>query len=99
MKTLQLFGLTAYVIAMLSAGNVLADDLPLPADSTPQREQLQERMRNMTPEEQKLMRETSNDRRAQMESKQSARGDGMRGGGGGGMGGGRNRSSNTGMTP
>lgn len=106
MKAFQLIGLIALGIAMLGAGNVLADDLPLPADPAPQREQvrsmsseertayreqMQERMRNMTPEEQKLMRETSSDRRAQMEGKQSTRGDGMRRGGGGGMGGGRNR--------
>ncbi len=102
MKALQLIGLAAIGIAMLGAGSVLADDLPLPADPAQQREnmrsmsseertayreQLQERMRNMTPEEQKLMRETSSDRRAQMESKQSTQGSGMRRGSGGGGGG------------
>lgn len=97
MKTSHLFGLTVLGIALLGAGNALADDLPLPADSAP-REQLQERMRTMTPEEKKLMRETGSDRRAQMESKQSTRSEGMRrsGGGGRGKGGGRNRSANGG---
>lgn len=116
MKAFQVIGLTALGIAMLGAGNVLADDLPLPADPalqrdqvrsmsseerTAYREQMQERMRTMTPEEQRLMRETGSDRRAQMESKQSTRSEGMRRGGGGGRGkgGGRDRSSNTGVTP
>lgn len=71
--------------AMLGAGSVLADDLPLPADPAQQREkmrsmspedrtatreQMQERVRNMTPEEQKLMRETRSDARTPMENQQ-----------------------------
>jgi hypothetical protein len=102
MKALQFIGLAAIGIAMLGAGSVLAEELPLPTDATTPREQLQEHMRSMTPEEQKLMRETSSDRRAQMESKQSTQGSGMRrssGGGGRGKGGGRNRSANEGVTP
>lgn len=102
MTVLSIIRSTAVGIALLGAGNVLAEDLPLPADSAPQREQMQDRMRNMTPEEQQLMRETSSDRRAQMESKQSAQGSGMRrgsGGGGRGKGGGRHQSANGGLTP
>lgn len=101
MNAIRFIGLTAIGIAMLGAGSALAEELPLPTDATP-REQLQERVRNMTPEEQRLMRETSSDRRTQMESKQSTQGSGMRRGGGGGgrgKGGGRNRSANEGVTP
>src|SRR3989304_9430304 len=55
-------------VAMLGAGSVLADDPPLPTDPAQGREQMQERVRNMTPEEQKLMRETRSDGRARMEN-------------------------------
>lgn len=102
MTVLSIISSTVISIALLGVGSALAEDLPLPADSTPWREQMQERMRNMTPEEQRLMRETSSDRRAQMENKQSTQGSGMRRGGGGGgrgKGGGRNRSANEGVTP
>ncbi len=102
MKVLPMIRSATISIALLGAGSALAEDLPLPANSTPQREQMQERMRSMTPEEQRIMRETSSDRRAQMESKQSTEGNGMRRGGGGGgrgKGGGRNRASNEGVTP
>lgn len=50
------------------------------------REQMQERVRAMTPEEQRLMRETGVDARARMESRQSAQGDGTRRGSGEGGG-------------
>ncbi len=100
MNALRFIGLTAIGVAMLGAGSVLAEELPLPTDATTPREQLQERMRSMTPEEQRLMRETSSDRRTQMESKQSTQSSGMRRGSGGrGMGGGRKRSDNSGVTP
>lgn len=102
MTVLSIIRSAAIGIAMLGAGSALADDPPLPADSAPQREQMQERMRSMTPEEQRLMRETSSDRRTQMESKQPTQGSGMRRGGGGGgrgKGGGRNPSANEGVTP
>lgn len=90
MKAAQYLGFTVIGIAMLGAGSVLADDLPLPTDPAQQREkmrslgseertayreQMQERMRNMTPEEQKLMRETRSDGRARLENQQ---GEGMR---------------------
>ncbi len=66
------------------------------------REQIQERMRSMTPEEQKLMRDSSADGRIRLENSQRGQDAGMRGGygrgyesrqggGGRGMGGGRNR--------
>lgn len=102
MTALSIIRSTAIGIAMLGAGSVLAGELPLPTDAMTPREQLQERMHNMTPEEQRLMRETSSDRRAQMENKQSTQGSGMRRGGGGGgrgKGGGRNRTANEGVTP
>ncbi len=103
MQAAQYLRLTVIGVAMLNAGSVMAEDLPLPTDPVQQREnvrsmssddrtayreQMQERMRSMTPEEQKLMRETSVDGRARMENRQSAQGDGMRRGGreGGGYG-------------
>ena len=85
MKATQYFRFTVIGIALLNAGLVLADDLPLPTDPAQQREQMrgmsaeertayreqmQERMRNMTPEEQKLMRETRSDGRERMENPQ-----------------------------
>lgn len=101
MKAIRFIGLAAIGIAMLGADSALAEELPLPTDATTPREQLQERMRTMTPEEQRLMRETSSDRRTRMESKQSSQDRGMRRGGGGGgrgKGGGRNRSASAGVT-
>lgn len=101
MNATRFIGLSAIGIAMLGTGSVLAGELPLPADATTSREQMQERMRTMTPEEQRLMRETSSDRRIQMESKQTSQDRGMRRGGGGGgrgKGGGRNRSADVGAT-
>ena len=85
MKAAQYFKASVFGIAILGAGSVLAEDLPLPADPAQQREtmrsmspedrtayreQMQERVRNMTPEEQKLMRETSADGRARVENRQ-----------------------------
>lgn len=67
MKAIRFIGLAAIGIAMLGADSALAEELPLPTDATTPREQLQERMRTMTPEEQRLMRETSSDRRTRME--------------------------------
>lgn len=96
MQATQYLRLTVISVAMLGAGLALAEEMPLPTepaqqrenirgmstdDRTAYREQMQERMRSMTPEEQKLMRETSADGRARMENRQSAQGDGMRGGG------------------
>lgn len=96
MQATQYLRLTVISVAMLGAGLALAEEMPLPTepaqqrenirgmstdDRTAYREQMQERMRNMTPEEQKLMRETSANGRARMENRQSAQGDGMRGGG------------------
>ncbi|MDP2809207.1 MAG: hypothetical protein Q8O34_03575 [Rhodocyclaceae bacterium] len=86
MNASQVFRLTAMGIALLGAGSVLAEDLPLPTDPAQQREkmrnmssedrtayreQMQERMRNMTPEEQKLMRETRSDGRERVENSQA----------------------------
>lgn len=93
-------------IALLGAGATLAEESPSVVDPVQQREQIheqiQERMRNMTPEEQKLMRDNSVDGRARMENSQRGQDVGMRsgygrgyesrlGGSGRGMGGGRNR--------
>jgi hypothetical protein len=93
-------------IALLGAGAAFAEEsssVVEPAQQREQvREQIQERMRSMTPEEQKLMRESSADGRARMENSQRGQDAGMRGGygrgyesrqggGGRGMGGGRNR--------
>ncbi len=103
MQATQFLRLTVIGGAMLGAGIALAEEMPLPTepaqqrqnmrgmssdDRTAYREQMQERMRNMTPEEQKLMRETSVNGRTRMENRQSAQGDGMRRGGreGGGYG-------------
>lgn len=100
MKAAQYLRFTVIGIAMLGAGSVLADDLPLPADPAQQREkmrgmspedrtayreQMQERMRNMTPEEQQLMRETRSDGRARLENQP---GEGARSRDGSGQGGG-----------
>lgn len=96
MQAARYLRLTAIGVAMLGAGSAMAEDLPLPADPAQQREnirsmgsddqtayreRMQERMRSMTPEEQRLMRETSADGRARMENRLSAQGDGMRRGG------------------
>lgn len=70
MKAAPYFKLTVLGIALLGAGSVMADDLPLPTDPAQQREQMQERYRNMTPEEQQLMRQTSSDGRANMKQGQ-----------------------------
>ena len=101
MKAARYLRLTLTGVAMLGAHFALADDLPLPADPAQQREkmrslsagertasreQLQERMRSMTPEEQKLMREPSVDGRARLENRQAAQGDGTRRGKGYGQG-------------
>lgn len=101
MKAARYLSLTLTGVALLGANHVLADDLPLPADPAQQREtmrslgaeertayreQMQERMRTMTPEEQKLMRETSVDGRARLENRQAAQGDGTRRGKGYGQG-------------
>jgi hypothetical protein len=99
MNAKRIIGLTVIGIAMLGAGTVLAEELPLPTDATTPRAQMQKRMLSMTPEEQRLMRETSSDRRNQMENKQTTQDRGMhRGGGGRGKGGGRNRSVYAGVT-
>lgn len=93
-------------IALIGAGAALAEEAPPTADSVQQREQIREqfheRMRSMTPEEQKLMRDSSANGRARMENSQPGQDAGMRGGygrgyesrqdgSGRGMGGGRNR--------
>jgi uncharacterized membrane protein YgcG len=90
MKAAQYFKAGVIGIALLGAGSVLAEDLPLPADPAQQREkmrgmssedrtayreqnreQMQERVRSMTPEEQKLMRETRSDGRNRVENQQA----------------------------
>lgn len=86
MKAAQYFKAGVIGIALLGAGSVLAEDLPLPTDPAQQREQMrsmsledrtayrdqmQERVRSMTPEEQKLMRETRSDGRERMASQQA----------------------------
>ncbi len=90
MKAAQYFKAGVIGIALLGAGSVLAEDLPLPVDPAQQREkmrgmssedrtayreqnreQMQERVRSMTPEEQKLMRETRSDGRNRMENQQA----------------------------
>lgn len=99
MNVIRLMRLTAISLTLLGAGSVRAEDLTSPVEALP-REQLQDRMRNMTPEEQRIMRETRSDRRDQLESKQSTQGSGMRQGGGGrGKGGGRNHAGYAGVTP
>lgn len=86
MKASQYFRVTAIVVAMLGAGGAVADELPPVAEPMQPRDQMQERMRSMTPEERQLMRETSVDGRARLENRQAATGEGMRRGGGGGYG-------------
>lgn len=86
MKAAQYLKAGVIGIALLGAGSVLAEDLPLPTDPAQQREkmrgmssedrtayrdQMQERVRSMTPEEQKLMRETRSDGRNRMENQQA----------------------------
>ena len=86
MKAGQYLGFAVAGMLMLGTGSVLADDFPLPPDLAQQREkmrsmsaedrsayrdQMQERVRNMTPEEQKLMRETRSDGRARLEGGQT----------------------------
>ncbi len=67
MKAAQYLKAGVIGIALLGAGSVLAEDLPLPSDPAQQRE----KMRSMTPEEQKLMRETRSDGRDRMENQQA----------------------------
>jgi hypothetical protein len=89
MKAFRYFGIITIGVAMLGAGATLAQEPTPPADPAQRdayREQMQERMRNMTPEEQRLMRESSVDGRTRMENRQSAQGDGKRRGGGEGGG-------------
>lgn len=86
MKAARYFKAGAIGMALLGAGSVLAEDLPLPTDPaqlreqmrsrssedrTAYRDQMQERVRSMTPEEQKLMRETRSDGRERMASQQA----------------------------
>ncbi|MBU0751311.1 MAG: hypothetical protein KJ787_08975 [Gammaproteobacteria bacterium] len=81
------FRLIAMGVAMLGAGLAVAEESPPvadPAQGSVHREQMQERIRSMTAEEQRLMRETSVDGRARFESRQAAQGESMRGGGRGG---------------
>ncbi len=97
------YRLIAIGVAMLAAaGGALADEPLQPAEPVrgmtaeariAQLETMQERVRNMTPEEQRLMRETSVDGRTRLENPQPAQGNGTRRGGrqGGGMGGGQHR--------
>lgn len=71
MKTAQYFKLTLLGgFALMAIGLVRADDLPLPTDPAQQREKMQERYRNMTPEDQQLMRQTSSDGRTNMKQNQ-----------------------------
>jgi len=106
MKAAQYLKAGVIGIALLGAGSVLAEDLPLPTDPAQQREkmrgmsaedrtaqreqmreQMQERVRSMTPEEQKLMRETRSDGRDRM-ANQQAEGTRQRSRDGSGQGGG-----------
>ncbi len=106
MKASRYSRLAMFGIALLGAGAALAEEAPPAAEPVQQREQIreqsQERMRSMTPEQQKLMRDSSADGRVRMESSQWGQDAGMRGGygrgyesrqggGGRGMGGGRSR--------
>ncbi|KAF0166213.1 MAG: hypothetical protein FD157_832 [Rhodocyclaceae bacterium] len=106
MKASRYSGLAMLGIALLGAGTTPAEESPSVVDPVQQREQIREqfleRMRSMTPEEQKLMRDSSADGRARMENSQRGQDAGMhggygrgyesrQGGSGRGMGGGRNR--------
>jgi len=110
MNAAQYLRFTVIGVAILGAGGVLADDLPLPTDPAQQRErmrsmspedrtatreQMQERVRNMTAEEQKLMRETRSDARTPMENQQGE-GTRQRSRDGSGGGGGRGMSGGRG---
>ena len=79
----QYFRFSLFGVAMLGAGSVPAGELPLPADAGQQREkvsrnnpeergtsreQKQETMRNLTPQEQALMRETRSGGRTRVEN-------------------------------
>lgn len=116
MNAFRLINIATAGLALLVAGAAAAQDVPPAVDPLQAREQArhtdsearsawreqqQERVRNMTPEERALMRETSADGRARMENRN---GQGSQGGGygqgyqsrqgqggsmGGGMGGGR----------
>lgn len=101
MKAAQYLRFTVVGVALLGAGGVMADDLPLPTDPAQQREkmrsmssedrtayreQMQTQVRNMTPQEQQLMRDTSSDGRANMNI-QSGDGTGQRSRDGSGQGG------------
>jgi len=82
MKASPYFRLAVIGIAILGAGPTLAQQsspLADPAQGSTHREQMQQRVRSMTAEEQRLMRETSVDGRARLESRQAAQGEGMRG--------------------
>lgn len=106
MKASRYSRLAMLGIALLGASAALAEESPPAVEPVQQREQIreqiQERMRNMTPEQHKRMRDSSVDDRVRMENSQQGQDAGMRGGygrgyesrqGGGarGMGGGRNR--------
>ncbi|OFZ97813.1 MAG: hypothetical protein A3H35_21635 [Betaproteobacteria bacterium RIFCSPLOWO2_02_FULL_62_17] len=97
-------------VVMLGAGSVLADELPLPGNPAQQREkmrsmsaedrsvsreQMQERLRNMTPQEQKRMRETRTEGSAKGggygQGYESRRGEDNVSGGGRSISGGRGR--------
>lgn len=85
MKASLKFRLAAFGIALLSAGAALADE-PVPASDPAQergayREQMQDRMRNIAPVDQKLMRETRSSDRERMENRQAAQSDVTRRGG------------------
>lgn len=91
MKAFRYFRIITVGVAMLGAGATMAQESPPAADPAQRgayREQMQERMRNMTPEEQRLMRESSVDGRTRMENRQAAQRDGTQRGGreGGGYG-------------
>jgi hypothetical protein len=106
MKASRYSRLAMLGLALLGAGAALAEESPPVVEPVQQREQIreqiQERMRSMTSEEHKLMRDSSAEGRARMENSQWGQDAGMRsgygrgyesrqGGGGRGMGGGRNR--------
>ncbi len=106
MKASRYSRLAMLGIALLGTGVALAEESPpatVPVQQREQiREQIQERMRSMTPEEQKLMRDSSADGRIRLENSQRGQDAGMSGGygrgyesrlggSGRGMGGGRNR--------
>lgn len=104
MKAARFIALSVMGATLQVAGASQADELPRPSEPAPQygrsqdmskeeqktayREQLQEHIRNMTPTEQALMRDTSVNGHARLESGQSENRQGMqrRGRGAGGYG-------------